>query len=73
MWKADLSDCENSAVCDTPDEWWKILAVKKMTIAIVRDGTVVTIIYLIWVNRGVPVEDEASTVVSERGDTLSPK
>ena len=39
----------------------------------VSDGIVVIIMYLIWVKSGVPLEEEASTVVSESGDTLSPK
>ena len=38
-----------------------------------NDGTVVTIIKRICVNNGVPADDEARTVVSESGDTLSPK
>ena len=38
-----------------------------------NDGTVVTIMKRMWVNNGVPAEDEARTVVSDRGDTLSPK
>ena len=37
------------------------------------EGTVVISIYLICVKRGVPEEDEASTVVSDRGEILSPK
>ena len=28
---------------------------------------------VIWVKSGVPLEEDARTVVSERGDTLSPK
>ena len=38
-----------------------------------NDGTVVTIINLICVKSGVPADEEASTVVSESGDILSPK
>ena len=36
-------------------------------------GTVVAVIYRMCLNSGVPVTDEARTVVSERGDILSPK
>ena len=42
-------------------------------IAMTNDGTVVISIYLICVNRGVSAMDDASTVVSDRGDILSPK
>ena len=37
------------------------------------DGTVVISIYLICVKMGVPEEEDARTVVSDRGETLSPK
>lgn len=37
------------------------------------DGTVVISIYRMWVNSFVPVVDEASTVVSDSGEILSPK
>ena len=49
------------------------LATKKMISAMTNDGTVVTAMNLICVNRGVPAEEEASTVVSDRGEILSPK
>ena len=38
-----------------------------------KAGTVVIVIYRMCVKRGVPQSDEASTVVSESGDILSPK
>ena len=37
------------------------------------DGMVVSIKYLMCVNKGVPVVDAAKTVVSDKGETLSPK
>ena len=37
------------------------------------DGTVVTIIYLMCVNRGTRFTDDAMTVVSDNGEILSPK
>ena len=45
----------------------------KIISATIIEGTVVYIKYRMCVNRGVPVEEEASTVVSDKGDTLSPK
>ena len=71
--KADRSDCENSAAWDTSAAGWRRLAIRNIIRATVSDGIVVIIIYLIWVKSGVPLEEDASTVVSERGDTLSPK
>ena len=44
-----------------------------MTRVMMNEGTVVTIMKRICVKRGVPADEDASTVVSERGDTLSPK
>ena len=37
------------------------------------EGTVVSSKYLICANKGVPVVDDAKTVVSDKGETLSPK
>ena len=48
-------------------------AVRKMSSVMVNAGTVVMVIYLICVKRGVPQSEEARTVVSESGDILSPK
>ena len=48
-------------------------AIKKMSSVKVNAGTVVNNIYLICVKRGVPETLEASTVVSDKGDNLSPK
>ena len=50
-----------------------MLTARKTINEITNDGIVVIIIFLICVNRGVPEDEEARTVVSERGDTLSPK
>ena len=38
-----------------------------------KEGIVVTIMNRIWVNKGVPADEEARTVVSDNGETLSPK
>lgn len=48
-------------------------AVRKMINVMVKEGTVVIIMYLICVNNGVPQSEEARTVVSDNGDILSPK
>ena len=40
---------------------------------IVKDGIVVYIIYLMWVNKSVPTIAGARLVVSDNGDILSPK
>ena len=41
--------------------------------AIIIAGDEVSIKYLIWVNNSTLQDDDAKTVVSERGETLSPK
>lgn len=48
-------------------------AIRNINRVIIIDGIVVIIKYLICSNRGVPEEDEAITVVSDKGDILSPK
>ena len=48
-------------------------ATVKITNVITMDGTVVIIMYLMCLNSGVSVTDEARMVVSESGDILSPK
>ena len=48
-------------------------ATVKIVSVMIMDGTVVIIIYLICLNKGVSVTEEARTVVSESGDILSPK
>lgn len=48
-------------------------AVRKMINVMVKEGTVVIVMYLICVNNGVPQSEEARTVVSDNGDILSPK
>ena len=53
--------------------WCVSPATVKITSVINMDGTVVIIIYLICLNSGVSVTEEARMVVSERGDILSPK
>ena len=55
-----------SAPCHRP-------AVKKMMRVMVNVGIVVYIIYRMCSKRSVPVTDEASMVVSLKGDILSPK
>ena len=44
-----------------------------MISVIVKDGIVVYIIYLMWVNKSVPTIAGARLVVSDNGDILSPK
>ncbi len=48
-------------------------AARKIISVMVKEGTVVIVIYLICVNKGVPQSEEARTVVSDNGDILSPK
>ena len=48
-------------------------AKKNIVSEMTKAGTVVFIIYRMWVKRGVPVTLDASTVVSDKGDNLSPK
>ena len=48
-------------------------ASEKMMSVMKTVGPVVSIMYLMCVKSGVPLTEEASTVVSLRGDTLSPK
>ena len=50
-----------------------MLTARKTTMAMTNDGIVVIIIFLICAKSGVPDDDDARTVVSESGDTLSPK
>ena len=55
-----------SPVCDRP-------STRKITRVIVMEGTVVNSMYRMWVKRGTLHIDEAITVVSDRGEILSPK
>lgn len=55
-----------------PGVWLK-LATKKTVKVMANDGTVVMSMYRIWSNNGTSPTDEASTVVSESGEILSPK
>ena len=48
-------------------------AIRNINRVIIIDGIVVIIKYLICSNRGVPEEDETITVVSDKGDILSPE
>ena len=50
-----------------------MLATRNIIKDIRKDGTVVIIIKRICEKSDVPADDDASTVVSESGDTLSPK
>ena len=62
-----------SAVCNSAGASWKMLYIRNIIQAMTKEGTVVIIIYLMCEKSGVPAEEEARTVVSERGDILSPK
>ena len=64
---------EKSAVIAASGVSCKRLTVRNIRIDITNEGTVVIIMNRMCVNKGVPDEDEARTVVSERGETLSPK
>ena len=48
-------------------------SIKKILSAIIKLGTVVHSICCIWLNKLVPVTPEARLVVSDKGDSLSPK
>ena len=63
----------NADVSIKADEGTRKPATRKMTIVMVKAGTVVIVMYLMWVNRGVPQSEDARTVVSDKGDILSPK
>ena len=67
------NDAENSAICAGSLISCVNPTIVKTTSAMVNDGTVVIIIYRIWVKSGVSADDEANTVVSDSGETLSPK
>ena len=47
--------------------------IKNKINAMIIDGTVVNVMYLIWVNKSVPAIAGAKLVVSDNGDILSPK
>ena len=68
-----LRSFEKSAACAADGSECIRLTIRKITSVITNDGTVVTIMKRICVNNGVPAEDDARTVVSDRGETLSPK
>ena len=73
MLNVSRSDAENAAICAG-----SLISCVNPTIvntisAMLNDGTVVIIIYRMWVKSGVSADDEASTVVSDRGEILSPK
>ena len=73
MRKVERKASEYSAVDGTASGLCIRLATRNTTRATLIDGTVVNIIYLMWVKRSVPDDEDASTVVSDRGETLSPK
>ena len=56
----------SAASCDNP-------AIVKITRVIISDGMVVNNKYRMCEKIGLPVTEAASTVVSESGETLSPK
>ena len=69
-------DCRASdmvAICPVVSDVCCRLTVRNTTSAMISEGTVVIIIYLIWSKSGTCDVDDASTVVSERADILSPK
>ncbi len=73
IWNLEDSTSVNAlisaGVSGAPLSPMTVKAIRAMT----KDGTVVISIYLIWVKSGVFTMEDASTVVSERGDILSPK
>ena len=64
---------ENLPISDTLGASCVKLRIKKITRAIAMDGMVVYIKKRMCVKSGVPLDDAAMMVVSESGDTLSPK
>ena len=66
-------DWVNSLIWMEDIDSYESPAIVKMVIVMIKEGIVVIIKYLIWVNKGVPAVDEASTVVSDKGEILSPK
>ena len=56
----------SAASCDKP-------AIVKITSVIISDGMVVNSKYRMCEKIGLPVTEAANTVVSESGETLSPK
>ena len=68
-----FSASEYASICAAGTPSCESPSTAKMTRAMQMDGTVVTIIYLMCVNRGTRFTDEAMTVVSDSGEILSPK
>ena len=71
--KVPARSFENPAATASDGASCRILTTRKIIREMINEGTVVTIMNRICVNRGVPADDEARTVVSDNGDTLSPK
>ena len=64
---------EKSAIIPTSEVLCMRLTTRNTIDVITNEGTVVIIMNLICVKSGVPAEEDARTVVSDNGDTLSPK
>ena len=73
IWKVSLSEAEYMAIWSVAVASCAKPAMVKIVSVMIMDGTVVIIIYLICLNKGVSVTEEARTVVSDSGDILSPK
>ena len=73
MLNEEEMDCVNSFMEIVPVASCVKLNIRNIINVITNAGMVVIIMYLIWVNNGVPVLEDARTVVSDRGDILSPK
>ena len=71
--KLTFSDAANSAICPESFDVLVNPAMVNIVRVIKIEGTVVNIIYRICENNGVCVTEEARTVVSDRGEILSPK
>ena len=73
IWKVPTSASLKSLGGSPSPFWWHRLMTRNKTHAMVNEGMVVTIIYLIWEKSGTSLMDEATMVVSESGESLSPK
>ena len=73
IWNLLSNAWVNSAICPVSAASCDNPAIVKMTSVINNDGIVVNSKYRMCEKIGLPVTEAANTVVSERGETLSPK
>ena len=73
MWNLLDKAWQNEAICDVSEASCDKPAIVKIINVITNEGTVVNIRYRMCEKSGTSVTEAANTVVSDKGETLSPK